>query len=228
MILKAIEIKDTQYFDKIKNLFPANAVNHPMIFSALKHTSPGHLILEDKDNPKSCLLRLNWGMTFIGGKPSSDFVNKGIQQLREKGRVLLAIMSEEDGTSLIAPDRKLPRIAFDDFDFSNERFNEYCNDKLDGLIILEIDNNLLSRCQWKTEVMDAFGDKSLFLKNGLGFCLMKNNEILCEAYAFFFGLSHVEIGTVTSEKHLKKNYATLLCSHLIKICKERGFAPYWS
>ncbi len=72
-----------------------------------------------------------------------------------------------------------------------------------------------------------FGGIDCFLENGLGFCLMKGDEILSEGYGDTRALGLIEIGTITHEEHRGHGYSTIICAHVIKTCEEMGYKTMW-
>ena len=62
----------------------------------------------------------------------------------------------------------------------------------------------------------------------LGFFLIRNDEILCEAIAGAVVMGTREIGVDTSELHRQRGYATLTCAKLIQTCEAQGLQTYWN
>jgi GNAT superfamily N-acetyltransferase len=97
-----------------------------------------------------------------------------------------------------------------------------------GLHIRAMDRELLARCEWGPPMELACGSFEAFLAHGVGLCLMRDDEIIAEAYAPFRGVRTMELGVVTRDDQRGHGYAALLCAHLIPLCRQRGFEPYWS
>jgi hypothetical protein len=75
---------------------------------------------------------------------------------------------------------------------------------------------------------DMFGSSEQALKMALGYCLMRGDEILCEAFAGISADGLIEMGVDTHEKHRKAGYATITCAALIDACEKRGYQTYWN
>ena len=72
------------------------------------------------------------------------------------------------------------------------------------------------------------GSLSKFLAHGVGLCLMREEEILVEAYASALGKTRAEIGAITREAYRGRGYAPIACAFLIEACQQRGYQAYWS
>jgi RimJ/RimL family protein N-acetyltransferase len=66
------------------------------------------------------------------------------------------------------------------------------------------------------------------LEKGFGFCLVKEQELLSEAFAGDAALGLIEIGTITGEPYRRRGYATVCCAQLIRECEARGYRTYWN
>ena len=63
------------------------------------------------------------------------------------------------------------------------------------------------------------------MKNGFGLALIKDDEIVSEAFACYIGGGFAEIGYITSEKYRGKGYVTLAAAFLMRKCLSRGLVP---
>ena len=93
--------------------------------------------------------------------------------------------------------------------------------------IRRVDKELVDRCLWTDELRCVFGNLARYLEVSLGFCLMKEAQILSEAHAFFWGDDFVEVGAITDETHRGLGYAPVAAAHLIRACEQRGYGTYW-
>jgi RimJ/RimL family protein N-acetyltransferase len=77
-------------------------------------------------------------------------------------------------------------------------------------------------------MIHVFGTVERFLEGGLGYCLLREEEILSEAYAVFRGAGRFELSVFTPEPHRGKGYAYLTCEHLATTLEAQGIPTYWS
>jgi RimJ/RimL family protein N-acetyltransferase len=98
----------------------------------------------------------------------------------------------------------------------------------DGFEIQPTDRRLLERCEWRAEMEFYCGSLENFLLNGIGLCLMHEDDIIVEVYASSLGAGKAEIGAFTRNAYRGRGYAPIACAYLIQACEQRGYQPYWS
>jgi RimJ/RimL family protein N-acetyltransferase len=64
------------------------------------------------------------------------------------------------------------------------------------------------------------------VKNGIGLCLVHQQEVLCEAFAGPVADGQIEITTHTHISHRRQGYATFTCHHLINELERHGYHTY--
>jgi len=89
-----------------------------------------------------------------------------------------------------------------------------------------IDDELIKR-RMRQDLRDLSNPPPEFHGSALGYALMRDDEILCEAGAPFWGGGMVYIGIVTPEKHRRQGYAYVACENLIRECERMGWHPVW-
>jgi RimJ/RimL family protein N-acetyltransferase len=67
-----------------------------------------------------------------------------------------------------------------------------------------------------------------FLKNGVGYSLLYNNQLATTAYSAFIHDDMLEIGIETIPEFRGKGFAQLACSALIDYCIENNYEPVWA
>ena len=88
--------------------------------------------------------------------------------------------------------------------------------------------DLFQQCFWYKQRSKIYGSELNFISLGLGYALLLNDKTLVsEAYASIGG-GYAEIGVVTHPNYQRKGYATLVASHMCKVCLEKNLIPQWS
>ena len=82
--------------------------------------------------------------------------------------------------------------------------------------------------RWRDEIDDTCNPPVAFHRRSPGICLMRGDEILCQAYAPWWGRGVTEIGAVTAEAHRRKGYAKMTCGYLARDCEALGFTTHWT
>ena len=67
-----------------------------------------------------------------------------------------------------------------------------------------------------------------FYKNGIGFGLCYDNQLVSMAFSSFILDNQLELGIETIEQYKGKGLALLACSALIGYCVENGYEPVWA
>ena len=127
-----------------------------------------------------------------------------------------------------APARAQDRLGFGPIPATGERLQALRDDLPAGVTVRSLDAELLARCEWRELVEGAYGSIEAFLEHGIGLCLMRDDEILAEAYAPFIGGGVAEVGVVTAEAHRGQGLAPIAIAWLAAELDERGLAMYWS
>ena len=94
--------------------------------------------------------------------------------------------------------------------------------------LLPIDATWFARCRYRDYYAAYFGSAERTLEQGFGYCLIRGQELLSEAFAADAALGMIEIGTITSESSRRRRYAAVTCAQLIRECEARGYRTYWN
>jgi len=211
----------------LEQLFDPSQPNSPALWAVLKGHYPGKALVDLADHPAQCVLRTDAVLTYFSIQAQQSFLTDAIATIQEQEPIWLVWPHE---TSLHPPEIASAQIV------DRLEFYETELDKLDELrkqlpkrcVIKEIDENLLERCVWRSEMEFYAGSRSNFLKHGLGYCMLKGDEIIVETYASSFGKDRAEIGAITQEAYRGQGYAPIVCAYLIEECERRGYQAYWS
>ena len=224
-----MKIVEKPLYRLVADLFNGNIPNAPMLFSVLYGRNPGTVLVDDIEHPKQCVVRDNQGWTFRSQQVSQELLKESMKHLLETYNIIKLVSVDDVAIELPPPVRIIQRLAFGDRDTNVqlERLAQLPNSR--RFQIVRMNKSILNNCKWKNKIEKACGDIDNFLKNGLGFCLIdKNGQIIAEAYAPFWGKTHVEIGIFTAEMHRGKGFATLTSAYLINEIEKQGYRAYWS
>ncbi len=200
-----------------------------MLFSVLEGKNPGKVFVDNAENPTQALALLPGGVC-IGGYFDQEDLNESVSFLRESSDINLYWPSQGFG-KLEPPSNATGDTEFLEFlDLPDEleHLKLVARDLPPGCSMRRIDNELIESCLWRRHIIHNCGTIDNFLKNGLGYCLMKETEIIVETYAAFWGAGHVEIGGITHENYKKSGYAYTTVAYLITKCAEKGFKTRWN
>jgi predicted GNAT family acetyltransferase len=84
------------------------------------------------------------------------------------------------------------------------------------------------RTEWGPNDVRFVGGIEAWEKTCLGYCLMRGDEIVCEATAGPPSLGVHELGVLTQAAQRGKGYATLTVAYLIQELESLGRRTYWN
>jgi len=210
-------------------LFDPDVPNNPALWAVLRGRHLGVAMVDDTLRPLQCALRTDACLTYFGRYTSQEFLLDAVGHFRTKGPVWLVW---PPGSGVLPPMRPsaqvVPRIEFRDLTPHSPHLEALRGQLPPECHIRPIDRQLLMRCQWRGEMAFYCGSLDNFLENGIGLCLMRDDQIIVEAYASALGESRAELGAITWEPFRGRGYAPIACAYLIETCARRGYQPYWS
>lgn len=213
----------------LKELFNQPQPNDPALWAVLRGNHNGKALVDDVQHPSQCVLRTEAALTYFSPQSDQSFLEDSVEDFLNIGPIWLIWPQNTCLTPpLVGSTDVLPRYEFFDYDPESIVLRGLREKLPSGLIIQQIDAELLERCEWKSEMEFYCGSVAGFLKHGLGYCLLLGDEIITEAYASAFGRNRAEIGAITREPYRGQGYAPITCAYLIQACEIRGFQAYWS
>ena len=210
-------------------LFDPTLPNAPMLFAILEGHLPGRAIADDPLAPTLAAVQSAEGIAFISRTATQAELDAALSGLRRDAIVGLTWPGDAGGSATPEPPARVQdRLGFGPIPATGEAFGRLRNDLPPGVTVRPMDAELLARCEWRELVEGAHGSVEAFLEHGIGLCLMRDDEILAEAYAPFIGAGVAEVGVVTAEAHRGHGLAAIAIAWLAATLDERGLAMYWS
>ena len=223
-----IRIQADQVSPPLRALFDAGQPVAIRCFAVLDGTIRGQIWTDDLAQP-------TWGAVqegafdtlFLGGRPTAGVVHALVEELRQAGGVALALWPDHPYNQLLPP---APDFDGWELEFTDRPLGVDPAPTLsvpEGCELRPIDATWFERCRYRDHYAAFFGSVERTLAQGFGFCLVKGEALLAEAFAGAAALGMIEIGTITSEPYRGRGYATLCCAQLIRECEARGYRTYW-
>ncbi|WDV47971.1 GNAT family N-acetyltransferase [Clostridiaceae bacterium M8S5] len=197
----------------------------------------GQIFVDNINKPETACIYNKTHLYFAGKENNDEFNDSMIEYILEK--LFPAMKEAEEIDFLIGYDENsawekvLSDKLRDKHYLGVERrrhymFNEFNNVDLslpEGYEIRKIDKELIDNkklenideiIEWThTEAWTGIDD---FLKNGFGFCIIKDDDIVSWSLADFIVDDKAEIGIETDESYQKKGFATKVVTECIKHC----------
>jgi RimJ/RimL family protein N-acetyltransferase len=216
--------------DAARRLVPSDLPNAAVRHALFDGANPSHAVLDDLARPTWCLVRdAHCGFAFLGGRPSPAEFAEAVRAMRRRGLFWIVLRDGESRESLGAPPTdEDATVAQHEFSGRAARADEWAARVPDGCEIRRVDAALLARCAWRDDVVRTFGGAERYLAESVGLCLVRGDETLSEAHAFFWGGGEAEIGAVTAEAARGRGLAPVVVGALVRECAVRGASSVWT
>jgi RimJ/RimL family protein N-acetyltransferase len=224
-----IPISAQQVSPALRGLFDVGQPVAIRCFAVLDGSIRGQIWTDDLARPTwGAVQEAVFGTLFLGGRPEAGVVHQLIEARRQEQGVAMALWPDHPYNQLLPPDPD-----FDDWELEFTDRPAEANPALDlavpeGCELRPIDAVWFERCRYGEFYAAYFGSVARTLEVGFGFCLVKGQELLSEAFAADAALGMIEIGTITGEPYQRRGYAALCCARLIQECEARGYRTYWN
>jgi GNAT superfamily N-acetyltransferase len=214
-------------YENIRNLFHTNYPNLPLIFAIIEQLIPGQIWVNDKNEPKVCLVMTGASYCFMKGKVNEETFQKCFKLLQKKQIVKLAF-------------EPIPQFDLSKYGFIPGFRRQYRYKDIHGKIpiyenkssylIKKIEDiEMFNLCLWKSLITDIFGSAENYLKNGIGFIFWDiNNQMIASEAHGIPSKEFIEVGTITHESYRGQKLSTMLCNHLIRYAIQKDLKPVWS
>ena len=229
------ELEKTDY-EKACPLF--RGMGHSQLFAdaVFEGNHVGRIFVDDPVSPTAALLAPICEFFFLAGRTDNTAFNQAMQAL------ILAELVSPEGELLIFPtsaawqnaldklfaDHARLHIARKAFAFNHEQFTTkhagWQKRVPEGYAIQRYSRH----CSEGTEIADFWGSLDNFLARGVGFAVVKGDEIISRCHSVMVGGGEAEISIETVEPYRRQGFATLAACALIEQCLEQGLRPAWS
>lgn len=222
-------ISPDQVSGRLRLFFSVNMPISLRCFAILNGDAVGRILVDDPVEPGYAIVQeMGDGAIYIGGMLTPPIVSEAIDTLRRDRDVIVGLWPDDPRLELLPPSPDYDGVAID---FTNRPVGEGLGHLLpvpEGCRLQAIDQHLFQRLAHPEWYVSVFGSAEMALDKGLGYCLMRHNTILCEAFAGPSANGMIEIGVGTPERYRRRGYATVTCAHLIRACEERGYRTFWN
>jgi RimJ/RimL family protein N-acetyltransferase len=221
-----ITIDPPQVTTPLRSLFAPTMPATLRAFAVLNGDSKGTILTDDLAAPTWGVVREEAeGTIYLGGSVPPAVLNQVVTHLRHDGEVLIGAWLNEEWPAGLPPD---PYYTGRVLEFVDRPANAPLPPIPAGCQLRPMDAELLPRTIWYADTVKGFGSAEAFLQKGLGLCLLRDDEILCEASTGPAVNGLIELGVITHEPHRGQGYATVTCAHLAHLCQQRGYQTYWN
>jgi RimJ/RimL family protein N-acetyltransferase len=222
-----IEMEANQVTQEILSLFDITGPTMPRAFNVLEGLNAGHILVDDPSEPTCAAVRDGvYGTLYFGGQVNALQVASLVQQFREIGEVGIGCWLDDPLNEWIPADRH--------YDGRTLYFTERMSNKDRQLSPLPAGYRLVARDEdWFRRSFDydstlqSFGTVENVLQHTLGFVVLHDDSLVCEAATSAPTHGLLEIGVTTAESYRGGGFAYMACARLIEACEEGGYKTWW-
>jgi RimJ/RimL family protein N-acetyltransferase len=222
---------DTEDFSGVLPLYRASGYCFPLMSAVIQRQQRGQIFADQKRNPRASVVVNNFGfMCLLGAGDDPEFNRSLIETFESGDRIrpsyLLWYAPPHNWQDKLhaAGARRRERIRFEFRRLSNEPVNVPA-----GFEMRKLDRQLLPKTsKFKLDLDSRFwASAEDFEKNGLGICILKDNDVVSVCYAAAISDGLAEVDVVTDEAYRGHGLATLASRQFIRECLTRGITPTW-
>ena len=221
-------IKLTDY-RKIDHLHDQIKIEKVYPLSIIEGLQKGEIFVDNDETPTVALVWHYCGFANILGAYDERFIEETMKMMQDppeghSGRMALQTENDSRLEGLIL---KTPMVV------KRERYIfEIAGEKNDILYPKEAELKEITAENYglmKGKIIPSFSwpGKEEFLKNGLGYCLIEDGQMLACAFASGISKDYVDIGVETAEECRGKGYGKIVSAAMVKETLRRGKIPVW-
>lgn len=213
---------------------PLFAGKNSHFFDACLYSGMGSVFADNQSRPYSAIAILG-DYAVLGGQPSEALL-ADISAMRSDAYLIL-----------VGPDHRWNELIETAYGNRAKPFTRYalnknehgfnpttlqnCIDSLQpGFALQPIKKELYHRClaeRWSKDLVALYPTYDRYAEYGLGFCVLKDGNIVSGASSYYFYEKGIELEVDTHPGYRKQGLATACCARLILSCLQRGLFPSW-
>ena len=222
-------MKKLKDYRKIALLVDQIRVEKVYPLSILEGIQKGEIFVDNDETPTAALIWHYCGFANILGAYDERFIEETMKMMKNppeghSGRMALQTENDCRLEDMILKTQMVARYERYIFEFAEEK-NSIPQTQATELKEIRADNYELM----KGRIVPTFSweNKEEFIKNGFGYCLIKDGQMLACAFASGISKDYVDIGVETAEECRGKGYGRIVSTAMVKETLRRGKIPVW-
>jgi GNAT superfamily N-acetyltransferase len=222
-----LELTPAQTSPALRALCPTNGPTYRRCHAVLAGTASGRILTDAADAPSWVAVQecSDDGTLFVGGAVDKELMAELVALLRRERSVVVGVLPDDPLLALLPPAPDYDGGAIDFEERAPEVDLGAMAQPPDGLRLARIDEQFLPRCAWGPWMVASM---TAALDNGLGYCLLDDEQVVAEAFAGPRVAGVLEMGTITHEDYRGRGLGTVVCAQTILECERHGFRTWWN
>jgi RimJ/RimL family protein N-acetyltransferase len=227
-------------FERVRSLFQGFDYSLS-IQAAIDGNNPGRIFVDNIEAPRTALALTVEG-TLLAGEHSDPDINQDLSQLFESQIFTGQVFVEEDWSMTLAVhpeawEAKLTELIPTHQAFLLPHYCYLCREAKfnwrrhlpKGYTLRRIDHDLLSDPaltipkDLSERIRRVWGTVDNFVANGVGFCVLHDNEVVSRCTADCVAGDRIDVGFETSPVHRRRGLATAVTAATAEHCLGHGF-----
>ena len=197
--------------------------------SILEGIQKGEIFVDDDAAPNVALVWHYCGFANILGNYNKRFIEEVMDMMQDppeghSGRMALQTENDSRLEDMILRTPMVARHERYIFEFVGEK---YSIPQVMKIRLKEITSDNYELMKGRIIPTFSWQNKEEFIKNGFGYCLVEDNQMLACAFASGVSNEYVDIGVETSEVCRGKGYGRIVAAAMVKEILRRGKIPVW-
>ncbi|QVK18805.1 GNAT family N-acetyltransferase [Mycoplasmatota bacterium] len=225
------QLNQTEYH-KVKHLAKDICHNQVVVNAVVDGMSPGVIFVDDINLPKSALIYPKDGFYYIFSTENHTTFFQSLNQLffeDWKVDILeLFIYPEQlmNDLSSILGKKKYIMLNRNEYQLNENSFKKVNVKNLEpNLQLKKITKDLINEFDISIK---PWMNEDFFLNHGLGYCIIKEKQVISKCITCYRHKNLIEIGIDTIESYQKQGFASIVCQTLITESLKRNFQVMWS
>jgi GNAT superfamily N-acetyltransferase len=197
--------------------------------AVLDRKALGQVFTDDARQPTWGIVReAMFGTLYLSGKPCPEVIQELIAKYRNENSILIGLWPGDPYLELLPLEPDYDGRVLEFFDRPIGTGLDPFLKVPDGCDVRRMDLDLFLRSEDRDLILSIYGSAEEALAQGIGFGLMRGDEMVSEAFAAPAARGMIEMGVVTHEDHRRRGYGTTICAHTIHACESMGYETYWN
>jgi len=217
---------------KIEKVYP---------LSLLQGYQSGDIWVDSKEDPEFCMFWHRCGFAYLSGEVDVEI----LEEIKDKmyhplfghsDRLVLLTEKDKIVDKIMLSDNRIIKKERARFRFNGHKYRAIDTnqmkigdgfDSLDRFTLQVIDDSNYDGLVGKVVPNFSWESKEQFLKNGFGFCLLRDGRMISCAFSAAISNEYVDIGVETIEGFRHKGYGKVVAFAMIREILNRKQIPVW-